>query len=175
MVDGVEHLAEININYKDEKTQKGRYSITVNINDPNIKNLVGERFSFDFWINMEKPPVIISVDEGEKTTDDIRISVNVQNLYNAVGDCYLSVSNLIREYNSSNLSTYSTIDTINIVASGTYFVQIYSASGQLLFSYKIIKTEPLNAFAIIAIIVGILGVGAVITITILLRKKQKVK
>lgn len=175
IVDGVEHLAEININYKDEKTQKGRYSITVNINDPDIKNLVGERFTFDFWINMEKPPVIISVEEGKKTTDDIRISINVQNLYNAVGDCYLTVSDLTREYNAKTLSSYSTVDTVNIVASGTFFIQIYSASGQLLFSYKVIKTEPLNAFAIIAIIVGILGVGAVITITILLRKKQKVK
>ncbi len=175
IVDGVEHLAEININYKDEKTQKGRYSITVNINDPYIVNLVGERFTFDFWINMEKPPVIISVEEGEKTTDDIRISVNVNNLYNSVGDCYLTVSDLRREYFANNLSSYGEIDVINIIASGTYFVQVYSASGQLLFSYKIIKTEPLNAFAIIAIIFGVLGAGAIITITVLLRKKQKVK
>ena len=168
-------MAEINVNYKDEKTQKGYYSITININDPNIKNIVGEKFTFNFWINMEKPPVVISVDEGKKTTDDIRISVNVQNLYNAVGDCYLSVSDLTREYYSDTLSDYGEVDVINIVASGTYFVQIYSASDQLLFSYKIVKTEPLNAFAIIAIIIGVVGVGAVITIIILLRKRQKAK
>ena len=60
-------------------------------------------------------------------------------------------------------------------SSGGQPFQVYSMSGHLLYSYKVIKDDPLNAFAIIAIVLGVIAVGAIIGITIALRKRQKVK
>lgn len=171
-----EYLASAKLNYLDQKTGEGRYLITINLNNSGLKNILGETFSFELWINnVTNPPISISVKEGESTTDDINITFNVKNLYDAVGDCYIKVGDLVKYYTAETLSNYAETDNINIVASGTYFVQIYTTGGDLIYSYKVVKTEPLNAFAIIAIVVGAIALVAVISITFAIRRRQKVK
>ncbi len=174
-IDGKTYLSALTINYLDEKTGSGRYKITINLNNKELKNTIGSSFTFEFWINTANPPISVSLPEGEKTTKDIVISFNVQNLYDTVGDCYLLIANLRRDYTADTLSNYGTNERITIKLSGTYYIQLYTASGHLLYSYKVVRTDPLNAFAIIAIVIGVIVVGAVIGITIALRKRQKVK
>ncbi len=174
-IDGKEYLSALTINYLDEKTGSGRYKIKININDKEMINTLGSSFEFEFWINTANPPISVSLAEGDKTTKDIIVSFNVQNLYDTVGDCYLLISNLRRDYTSENLSSYGENEKITITLSGTYYIQLYTASGHLLYSYKVVRSEPLNVFAIIAIVIGVIAVAAVIGITIALRKRQKVK
>ena len=168
-------LSEIIINYLDEKTGAGRYKITINPNKNDYVSTSGEGFTFELWINMAKPPINVSLPEGESTSGSITIKFNVQNLYNSVGDCYLVIGNTTRYYTSETLSNYRENESISLASNGTFFVQLFSTNGQLLYSYKITKTEPLNAFAIIAIVIGVAVVGAIVGITIMLRKRQKVK
>ena len=149
--------------------------MTICPNNKELLNTIGESFAFEFWINMATPPISVSLPEGEKTKDQITVTLNVQNLHDAVGDCYLIVGGTTRYYNTENLSSYGTNDTVRITGNGTYYIQIYTSSGYLLYSYKVTKTEPLNAFAIIAIVLGCVAAVAIVTITILLRKRQKVK
>ena len=129
---------------------------------------------------MTNLPISVSTEkgvlkEGESTTKEITISYNVKNLYEAVGDCYITVGNNTKYYTAENLSTYGETDSIKISTAGTYYIQVYTTGGRLLYSYKVVRTEPLNAFAILAIVLGTIAVGAILFITIKLRKRQKVK
>ena len=92
-----------------------------------------------------------------------------------MGDCYIQIGSDRYEFTSENLGDYGENYVITIQNTGTYFIQVYSMSGQLMYSYKVIKSEPLNAFAIIAIVIGVAAVIAIVWITISLRKRQKVK
>ena len=62
-----------------------------------------------------------------------------------------------------------------ISLTGTYYIQILSPSNNLLYSYKVTKNEPLNAAAIIAIVISAVVLVAVIFIIIKLRKRISVK
>ncbi|MBO5395217.1 MAG: hypothetical protein J6A28_04915 [Clostridia bacterium] len=175
IIGGEPYLSSITLNHLDQKTGKGRYEITVNINNPAYQPVTGERFTFALWINLAQPPIRVSLDEGGATTDPIQVTFNPQTLYKAVGDCYVQIGNARYDYTSENIATFESTEMLTISASGTYFIQVYTQSGQLLYSYKVTKNEPLNSFAILAIILGALALGAVVFITIKLRKRQKVK
>ena len=92
-----------------------------------------------------------------------------------VCDSYIKIGSTIRYYNAETLPTLNETEVITLSQSGTYYIQVYTASGQLIYSYKVIKNEPLNAFAIIAIILGVIALGTIIFITVKLRKRQRVK
>ena len=169
-----EYLSALTLNHLDEKTGSGRYSITININNEGYSNVLGgNKFTFDLWINMAKPPINVSIAEGESTTSPITITFNVQNLYNAVGDCYIQVGSMRKDITEENATAGN--DIITISAKGTHFIQVYTQSGRLLYSYKVTKTDPLNTFAILAIVLGVIAAVAIIIITVKLRKRQKVK
>ncbi len=174
-IDGKRYMSELIVNYLDEKTGNGRYTVTIATNDSTYVNTSSDTFTFSFWINRATPPINISVAEGESSTDDIVISFNVQNLYDAVGECYIQIGSSRLNINEETLASLGTSQTFTITESGTYFVQVYSTSNHLLYSYKVVKEAPLNAFAIIAIVLGVVAVAVVIGITIALRKRQKVK
>ncbi|MBQ8909078.1 MAG: hypothetical protein IJY90_02170 [Clostridia bacterium] len=169
------YLSSINLNHLDEKTGDGKYSITVNINNPDYAAVVGDSFTFSLWINLAKPPINVSISEGASTTKTIVISFNTTNLYNAVGDCYIQIGRLRKDYTAENIDSYNGTDSISISSSGTYYIQVYTQSGHLLYSYKVTKTAPLNTFAILAIVLGAIAAAVLIFITVKLRKRQKVK
>jgi len=169
------YLSSITLNHLDEKTGDGRYQITINTNNPQYSAIIGESFTFSLWINMAKPPVYVSVSEGSTTTSNITIKINVANFYKTVGDCYIKIGNLRKDYTNENIETYGEVDTITLSGAGTYYIQVYTQGGYLLYSYKVIKNDPLNTFAILAIVLGVIAFSAVVFITIKLRKRQKVK
>ena len=174
-IDGKKYLSELIVNYLDEKTGAGRYQVTINTNDNAYSNVADSSFTFSFWINKATPPLNISVAEGQSTTDNITVSFNVQNLYDAIGECYLQIGSTRLDITEETIPTLAANLTYTIDQAGTYYIQVYSMSGHLLYSYKVIKDDPLNAFAIIAIVLGVIAVGAIIGITIALRKRQRVK
>lgn len=174
-INGQKYLAELSLSFLDEKTGGGRYKITVCPNQDNFSSVGVKSFTFECWINMANPPLEVSVEEGGATTDTITVKFNVQNFYNAVGDCYIKIGSYTLNVNSDTIASLNENSTISITNSGTYFIQVYTTSGNLIYSYKVTKNEPLNAFAIIAIVIAVIAVGAVVFITIKLRKRQKVK
>ena len=61
-------------------------------------------------------------------------------------------------------------ETITLVNNYTYTIQILTADGKVISSYKLVKEEPLNTISIIVIVISsILVVGLVITFIILRR------
>ena len=174
-INGKTYLAEISLNYFDNKTGAGRYRITVNTNDEAYANSTSEAFTFELWINNQIPPINISLEEGQSTTGTIIITFNVQNLYNAMGDCYIKIGSAYYYFTADRLANYGENYTITIDQTGTYFIQLYNMSNNLLFSYKVTRDEPLNTFAIMAIVIAVIVVIAIVVITILIRRKQRVK
>ncbi len=175
VVDGKTYLSALSLNYLDEKTGTGRYKITICPNEKAYENVGVKCFTFELWINHAVPPIEVSIGQGQATTNDITITFNVANFYEAVGDSYIKIGSTIRYYNAETLPTLNETEVITLSQSGTYYIQVYTASGQLIYSYKVIKNEPLNAFAIIAIILGVIALGTIIFITVKLRKRQRVK
>ena len=157
------------ISLYDEQTGAGRYQITIRTNG----ELENQSFSFEFWINDAEIPIEVSVSEGTSTTDNIIVTYNPYNIYNNAGDCSLVVGNTIIDINEENSSP--TVETLEIRGAGTYFIQILTDSGRLLYSYKVIKVQPLSTLAIIMIVIGCVVVVALVVVMILLRKKMKVR
>ena len=67
-----------------------------------FKMTTDENLSFQFrvWLNNTKPDILVSHEEGTKTTDNIIVRYNTDNLFDAVGDCVVKI----------NDKTVSTID-----------------------------------------------------------------
>lgn len=157
------------ISLYDEQTGAGRYQLTIRTNG----ELENQSFSFEFWINDAEIPIEVSVPEGTSTTDNIIVTYNPYNIYSNAGDCSLVVGNTIIDINEENSSP--TVETLEIRGAGTYFIQILTDSGRLLYSYKVIKVQPLSTLAIIMIVIGCVVVVALVVVMILLRKKMKVR
>ena len=153
----------------DEKTGPGRYHVEIATNG----DIANQTFAFDFWINDAVVPIEISVPEGTSTTDKIVVTYNPYNIYNNVGACKLVIGNREIAINSENMS--ESVATQEITSSGTYFIQILTESGRLVYSYKVVKNEPLNTIAIILIVVGCIVVAGVIVAVVLLRKRMKIR
>ena len=155
--------------------------ITINSNDKLFKGSSAIT-SWTYQVNIQNgtAPIKISIAEGAETTSNITVTFNQANIYSEMGESTLRI---IKEIDNKNylyysldinsLSTGETTATID--SAGTYYVQILSPSGNLLFSYKVVKNDPLNAAAIIAIVISVIVAIVVIIIIIKLRKRIAVK
>lgn len=182
-VGGEDYLNELLLSYYDERTGGGHYIITMKTgisdyltqDETSYPQVTSDTFTFEVWINTALPPISVSVAENTSTTSPITISFNTQNLYNAVGDSYLIVGNQRYDFNEETLADYPANATITISNSGTYYIQLFTESGTLLYSYRVVKTDPLNTWAIIAIVLGVVAAVTIVIITLKLRKRMKVK
>ena len=173
VVNGKQYLNTLLLSNYDDKTGTGRYEITVNTGTNNYKEITAQSFKFDIWINDALPPIEVSIAEGQTTSDTIMVRFNPRNLFNAIGDSYIKIDSKIWEINAETIETLPT--TLSITNAGVHYIQVYTASGNLLYSYKVVKKDPLNVWAIIAIVIGVLAAIAIVIITIKLRKRLKVK
>lgn len=165
-------LRNIIFSIYDEKTGKGTYEITIA-----TQNSLSQKFTYSFKLGSATPPIEISLEEGESTDEDIYVRFNAQNLFDSVGDCIIKVPQhqdiiLNSEYfeNGGN-----TVYDLKIDQTGTHYIQIYTAGGKLIYSYKVVREEPLNTIAWILIIVGILVAIAGTVGFVLLRKRMKIR
>lgn len=162
----------------------GYYTITVFTNDSNyvFENEANNKFVFTVYLKSGSVPISISTSEGnlaegDETSNVINISFIGSNIFYEVGRCYLRVisnNNILTEEIIDESSDDSVV-TLSINNAGTYYVEVQTDSGNLLYSFKVIKKDPLNTFAIIAIIVGCVVLIVAVVIVIKLRKKISIK
>ncbi|MDD4815623.1 MAG: hypothetical protein PHQ62_00585 [Clostridia bacterium] len=172
----VKYLKNILISLYDEITGEGNYQITIKTNS-NIQN---EMFTFGFKIkNLNTIPLTISTVEGSSTTNTISVSFNAYDVFNNLGECKILVGDQIITINQSYLdnitNTTDYYKTYNITKTGTYFIQIVTDSDKVLYSYKVMKAEPLNAFSVVIIVFSVLAVSALVVTFVLLRRNMKIK
>ena len=166
-------LYTLYVNY--DKNGNAKWTVTINTNKvltPGSDELT--KFTFSFLIRSNVPPIEVSVKEGTSTTKEIYISFNAENIYNSVGDCILTVGKVRYDINANTINEIGTT-TITIKDAGTYFLQVYTESGNLLYSYKFVKNDPLNGWAIAAIVIGSVALVAGLVIVFRLRKRIRVK
>lgn len=159
----------------DENTGEGRYTVTVRAKRDD-ENLPVLDFSFGFWLHQANPPIVVSVEQGTETKDVINVQFNIYNLYDEVGDCYVQIGNMdpvVLE--GGNLSTMDELQSIDITSRGDYFIQVYTKSGNLVYSYRVIKKDPLNTVTIVLICVGAAVLVALTIVFVKLRKKVKIR
>lgn len=165
-------LRNLLISIYDEKTGAGNYEITVA-----TQNVLSQTFKFKIKLTTATVPISISQEEGKSTDKVVTVDFNAYNLYSEIGDCVIKVAYyddiVLNEdyFTDESVEAYS----LKIEEAGTFYVQILSASGKLIYSYKIVKAEPLNAIAWILIVVGIAVVLGLTIMFILLRKKMKIR
>lgn len=185
VVNQEEYLSELNLSNYDERTGAGTYYITVNSNE----RLYSSESTLTSWtfrvvIQVGTDDLIASsIPAGSSTTSPITITFNPTNVYDEFGESTLRVvyynysGVLTTEYsfNINETTTSSGVQTHTMDRTNTYFVQIVSPSGNLLYSFKVVKDEPFNASTIIAIVVAVVVLVVVIILIIKLRKRIKVK
>lgn len=179
------YMTELPLSYLDEKTGAGRYVITVNSNDNTYNSsAVPTSWTFEVTIKVGSAPLSISVEEGKGTTKQVDIVFNQANIFAEMGECVVRVLKYTEDgeftntYYTTNITSQSQGQaTINIdrTDSGIFYMQIVSPSGNLLYSYKIVKNEPMNTASIIIIVVAVILALVIVLIIVKLRKKISVK
>lgn len=173
------YLTSLPLSSIDEKTGAGEYYVTVNANEKIFKD--GMKFTYKVIIKTGSAPIKISLEEGKSTTKNITIEFNQTNIYRELGECKLQIVTAVGDrigstYYSKDINSETIGDaSATISDTGTYYIQIVSPSGNLLYSYKVIRKEPLNAAAIIAIVISAVVFIALVIIIIKLRKRISVK
>ena len=74
-----------------------------------------------------------------------------------------------------NLAAMDELQNIEITTRGDYFIQVYTKSGNLVYSYRVIKKDPLNTVTIVLICVGAAVLVALIIVFVKLRKRVKIR
>lgn len=169
----VPYLKNFTLSTSDALTGKGLYTVTIATD-----NEFSQEFTFGLWLNNQTPSIQVSKPENSETTDTIKVTFNTNDVLEDVGDCVLKITGKDDIYiNYDNLSDgkIKSIYEIELTDNRTYFIQLYSESGRLLYSYRVVKNEPLNAVSIIVIVVSCLVVVGLTLTFILLRKKMKVR
>ena len=183
-----QYLQELPLSYLDEKTGAGTYIITINSNDKFYQNSgYATTWTYQVRIQVGTAPIKISLKEGESTTGSINFTLNQSNLFAEMGNCIVRVVSY-SENNQPVVYTNGTepylfkIDenstgeiSKDIDKTGTYYVQVLSHGDNLLYSYKVVRAEPMNAATIIAIVVSAVVLIVIIFIVIKLRKRISVK
>jgi len=166
-------LKELNLSLNDVKTGAGIWDITINTN-----NEFNQKFSFTVWLNSAKIPLIISHKNGSKTTKTIKINFLTENLLAQAGDCIIKITGEKNLYITKDLFNQGKLQSsyeFKLTEPYTYYIEVTTVSGFLLYSSCIEKTEPLNSISIVIIVVASLLVIAGTVVFIRLRKKLKVK
>lgn len=157
----------------------GRYDVTMRYGKKTADSM-----DFSFFINDYVPIIYCNVEHGGTTTGNIVLTFDQSTLYEQLGKCYINIK--IYNNDSKSFLSYGTIEvnkdknnngtvTRTITQSNSYFIQIQTENGNIISSYRVNKTDPLNAFAIIAIVVVALAVIALVIIVIKLRTRMKIR
>lgn len=149
--------------------ENGVYTITLVAADATGSQTI----EFSFWINNVTAPISVSLGEGESTTGTVTIEYNRGNLFEILGDCYIKIDSKIIDVIDSSNSTESVPYTLGSV--GEHYIQVYTSSGKLVYSYHVQINEPLNTVSIILIVVSCVLVVAGLLTFLLLRKRMQVR
>ena len=158
---------------KDGIGGSGNYNITVSAL---VDKIIGEKqFTYSVWLNNETDVLITpSIAEGDSTTKNITIKLNTAQIYSQVGECVLKLNGAtIIDINET--SATNTVTSFSLSENARYNITLETINGNVISSFVVTKTEPLNTIAIIVIVVvSVIVTGLTVTF-ILLRKKMKIK
>lgn len=149
--------------------ENGVYTITLVAND----STGSQTIEFSFWINSATAPISVSLGEGESTTGTVTIEYNRGNLFEILGDCYIQIDSKVIDVIDSSNNTESVPYTLGSV--GEHYIQVYTSSGKLVYSYHVQINEPLNTVSIVLIVVSCVLVVAGLLTFLLLRKRMQVR
>ena len=151
-------------------TGLGQYYVTLSAYLPALDTT--ETFLFSVFIYDEIPEITGSIDFGTSTTKDIDIYYNPYKIYDSLGESILRFRLNNRSVDVEiNSESANEITTFTLTDDGIYYIEILTQDGKLVTSYKITKTEPLNATAVIVLsIVGVILIGLTIVFIILRRR-----
>ena len=167
----LDNTNELWLSSGDEKTGSGIYTVTITAYVPEIKAY--KDFTFKVWINDEKPVIISSLEFGEETTKQITLSFNKNLIYQQVGESIIRITGMEDIIINEKTAEVNKRESINLTLNLEYTIQVLTADGKVISSYKLTKNEPLNTISIIIIvIVSIVVIGLVVTF-IVLRKHIK--
>ncbi|MGN0798111.1 MAG: hypothetical protein ACI4L7_00850 [Christensenellales bacterium] len=168
------------ISNDDSRSGNGSYTVTLRYGSAPHQTL-----TFSFLISDFIPTLSCNIGYGETTTGNIEITFNAEYIYTQLGDCEVKImvynpdSNTFYQYNKTPIlidsNNLGTARKITLSAPNSYFVQVETASGNILTSFRVNKKEPLNFFAIVSIVVGVIILAIVIIIIIKLRTRMKVR
>lgn len=175
LINGTTYLRELITSYFG--VGSGRYTVTISTNKPFNRNDYSSPslLTFSYWINSTTVPINVSISEGESTSSPINVTFNAERVYQAVGECVITIGLNAYYITAENASAFGVVNAPAIEQAGTHFITVRSMSGNLLFSYKVIKTDPLNGWAIAAIVIGCVVAIVAVILIIKLRKKIRVK
>ncbi len=171
-------IAYLNINANDSKSGNGKYTITLKYG-----NRETDVLTFSFLISNYIPNISCSIPYGDSSKSDIVLSFNSEYIYSQLGQCYINIliynsdSDVFYLFDRIDIdeSNISTNNSYTLTEPYSYFIEVKTANGDTITSFRVTKVEPLNTFAIIAIVVGVLALIALIIVIIKLRTKMKIR
>jgi len=141
--------------------------------------------TYSFYINNYIPTISCNIEHGSTTKGSIIISYNPSTIYEQLGVCYIKIltynsdSKTFYEYGTITIDENSFTGTgakeIEITRSNSYFIQVQTKSGNTISSFRVNRTDPLNAVAIIIISISVVAVIVLIIVVVKLRTKMKVR
>jgi len=164
----------------DSSSGSGYYTVTLKFGDGD-----DDLIEFSFLISDFVPTISCNISYGETSTSDIVLSYNANYIYRQIGECYINI--LVYNSDSGTFYTYQTVaissdalsstgaSTITLSTSNSYFVQVKTVNGNVISSFRVNKADPLNMFAIIAIIIASIGAIVLLIVIIKLRTKMKIR
>lgn len=152
----------------------GKYQITVQTQANGYNP--SQTYTFAIWVNNETVIITPSREWGSNSTAGFTLTINTASVYERIGECQIVVNGTtMLSINASNKDLVEPTVLNNFTAQGDYIVQLVSASGTVLQSYRLTIDEPLNTAAIILICVAV-GVVVVLTVVfIIMRRRVKVR
>lgn len=176
MVNG--SISSLFISSQDSRSGNGYYTVTLKYGDRD-----DEVLQFSFFINDYEPTLSSNVAYGETTTSEIIISYNPSYIYSQLGVCYINVliynedSETFYQYGRFRIdeTTTETLSSFNLTQSNSYFIQVETESGNIVSSFRVNKTDPLNTFAIIIIVIAVVATIVLIIVVIKLRTRMRVR
>lgn len=172
-------ITSLFISSQDALSGNGSYVVTLKYGER-----ASDTLTFAFSINNYVPTLTCNVNYGESTTQDIIISYNPSLIYSQLGKCYIRV--LVYNNDSKTYYLFGSVEinenstgTLSSLApltqSNSYFIQIQTENGNVVSSFRVNKTDPLNFFAIIAIVVAVVAVVVILIVVIKLRTRMRVR
>lgn len=152
----------------------GKYQITVRVAANGYNP--SQTYTYSIWINNETVNITPSREWGSSSTSAFSITLNIASVYERIGECQISINGqTVLAINDSNKDRVDPYVINSATDQGDYIVQLVSASGKVLQSYRMTINEPFNTAAIILIVAACVVVIGLVILFIILRHRVKVR
>ena len=160
---------ELWISAEDPKIGAGYYRVVMEAYISSIKQT--RQFAFEVWISSTYPTITANIPFGTETTNVIVLSFNPFTIFQTIGEGRVVINGEV--INNINAESQNEVMTISLYIKNEYWVEILTDEGKVVASYKLIKNDPLNTNAKIAIIISSVAVVSLAVVFFVLRRKRR--